>query len=459
MSQAIAALVHAAQYSQQRDVDPSSTPPPLPPISNDYPYPYSHLQHIGFFVLFFFPAIALIVVALRVYSRVSTKQFGWGQITPSRSTWIADQVTPTDDGLICFAMAESVAETAASYMGMRYAFLGVHVYDIPMEADSRLGSLWNYIIQLLYNPILALVKTSVLMFLLRLSGQKRSIRYTIIGLNVFNIALMIAIFTTVVFQCQPISYFWEKAGRNPPTAGKCIDMGAFYVSTASLTIFTDVLALALPFWIFLGLKMQIRVKIALLAVFALGAVVTAISVLRLAWLIEVSYHINEQDPTYDIRFTYSAVETNLAIIAASAPALRGLFLRWFPKFFASLKSSSNPRYGYGPSGDPTRKSRTTATATATRGRAASHHHHHADTFQLKSMKGRSEIRSHSPTTSEEEIMTYDGIMRTTEVNVVYDDKRDSTPRGGKGEPMERDEAPGRGNYEAKLYSTTSSGSF
>lgn len=155
---------------------------------------------------------------------------------------------------------------------MRYAFLGVHVYDIPLEADSRLGSLWNYILQLLYNPILALVKTSVLMFLLRLSGQKRSIRYTIIGLNVFNIALMIAIFVTVIFQCQPISYFWEKAGRTPPTEGSCIDMPAFYVSTASLTIFTDVLALALPFWIFLGLKMPTRVKMALLAVFALGAV-------------------------------------------------------------------------------------------------------------------------------------------------------------------------------------------
>ncbi|OHW91684.1 CFEM domain-containing protein [Colletotrichum incanum] len=437
MSQTIAALVHAAQLSQQRDTDSSSTTPTLPPISNDYPYPYSSLQHIGFFVLFFFPAIALIVVALRVYSRVSTKQFGW------------------DDGLICFAMAESVAETIASYFAMRYAFLGVHVYDIPLEADSRLGSLWNYIIQLLYNPILALVKTSVLMFLLRLSGQKRSIRYTIIGLNVFNMALMIAIFITVVFQCQPISYFWEKAGRNPPTDGKCIDMAAFYVGTASLTIFTDVLSLALPFWIFLGLKMPVRVKIALLAVFALGAVVTAISVLRLAWLIEVSYHINKQDPTYDIRFTYSAVETNLAIIAASAPALRGLFLRWFPNFFASLKSSSNGRYGYGRSGDPTKKSRTTATATATRGRAMSHH---ADTFQLKTMKGRSEIRSHSPTTSEEEIMTYDGIMRTTEVNIVYDDKRDSTPRGGR-EPVDRNEAPGRSTHDTKLYSTTSSGSF
>ncbi|OHE96405.1 CFEM domain-containing protein [Colletotrichum orchidophilum] len=397
MSQAVAALVHAAQLR-----DTSSTSSALPPITDDYPYPYSSLQHVGFFILFFFPAIALVVVGLRVYSRVTTKQFGW------------------DDGLICFAMADSMAETAASYMGMRLSFLGVHVSDIPPEADSRLGSLWDYIIQLLYNPILAIVKTSVLLFLLRLSGQKRSIRYAIHALNVFNIALGIAIFTVVVFQCQPISYFWEKAGRNPPTEGKCIDTAAFYVSTVCLTIFTDVLALALPFWIFLGLKMPLRVKMALLGVFGLGVVVTAVSVLRLAWLIEVSYHINKQDPTYDIRFTYSAVETNLAIIAASAPALRGLFLRWFPKFFASLKSSSNGRDGYGRSGDPTKKSRATGPATATRGR--SNTTNHDNTFQLKSMKGRSEIRGHSPTTSEEEIMTYDGIMRTTEVNVVYDER-------------------------------------
>ncbi|KAL0944005.1 uncharacterized protein CTRU02_201892 [Colletotrichum truncatum] len=438
MSQAIAALVYAAQEAQitttAAAAAAATSAPALPPVTNDYPYPYSSLQHIGFFILFFFPALALIVVALRVYSRVSTKQFGW------------------DDGLICFAMAESIAETGASYMGMRTGFIGIHVYDIPLVADHRLGSLWNYIIQLLYNPILALVKTSVLMFLLRLSGQQRRIRYTIIGLNIFNIALMIAIFVTVIFQCQPINYFWEKASRNPPTEGKCIDMAAFYVGTASLTIFTDVLALAMPFWIFLGLKMPTRVKMALLAVFALGAVVTAISILRLVWLIEVSYHINLNDPTYDIRFTYSAVETNLAIITASAPALRGLFLRWFPKFFASLKSSSNGRYGYGRSGDPTKKSR--VTATATRGRSTTHTE--SNTFQLKNMKGRSEIRSHSPTTSEEEIMTYDGIMRTREVNIVYDDKRDSTPKAGGREPMD---PPGRSQYENKLYSTTSSGSF
>ncbi|KAK1990362.1 CFEM domain-containing protein [Colletotrichum falcatum] len=436
MSQAIASLVHAAQLARREDTNSSGAAAELPPFSDDYPYPYSSLQHAGFFILFFFPIVALVIVALRVYSRVTTKQFGW------------------DDALICVAMADSLAETVASYFTMRYSFLGVHVYDIPLEADPRIGSLWAYIIQILYNPILALVKTSMLLFLLRLSGQKRSVRYTIIGLNVFNIVLMIAIFVTVIFQCQPISYFWEKAGRDPPKDGKCIDTNAFYISTAALTILTDIMFLALPFWIFLGLKMPGRVKIALLFVFALGAVVTVVSILRLLWLIEISYHLNTQDPTYDIRFTYSAVETNLAIITASAPALRGLFRRWFPNFFASLKSSSKGVYGYGRSAERTRKSRlggttTTTTTTTTGGSTVS------EAFKLKSMKGRSEIRSHSPTTSEEEIMTFDGIMRTTEVDVVYADQRTSMLRGTR-EPVS---SPGRTNHGANPYPTTESGMF
>lgn len=84
MSQAIAALVHAAQAAQvprnAGDDVATATVAALPPITDDYPYPETSLQHVGFFILFFFPALALIVVALRVYSRVSTKQFGWGTL-------------------------------------------------------------------------------------------------------------------------------------------------------------------------------------------------------------------------------------------------------------------------------------------------------------------------------------------------------------------------------------------
>lgn len=184
-------------------------------------------------------------------------------------------------------------------MGMRTAYLGVHFDDIPpskchigshhsqlslllvadivwsQAADPILGMQWNYILQLLYNPILALVKSSVLLFLLRLGGQKPGVRWTIHGLNFFNIGLMIAIFITVIFQCTPIAYFWDRTIEG----GTCINTGAFYIATAGLTILTDILVLILPFWIFLGLKMPSNIKIALLVVFGLGAVVTVISIL------------------------------------------------------------------------------------------------------------------------------------------------------------------------------------
>ncbi|KAI8960149.1 hypothetical protein F5Y11DRAFT_280105 [Daldinia sp. FL1419] len=384
-------------------------------------YPYSPLQHGGFFILFFFPAIALIVVGLRVYGRVRSRQFGW------------------DDGLACVAMMFSIAETGCSYMGtcpstkigveamgvtkpsvaaMRTAFLGVHVYDIPVTADVSLGMYWNYVIQILYNPILALVKCSVLTFLLRIGGQKRQIRYSIHALNIFTIGLMIAIFVTVIFQCSPISYFWERI-NDPMMPGKCIDTGIFYVTTAALTIFTDVLVLALPFWIFMGLKMAPKVKFAIMVVFLLGAVVTVVSVLRMLWIIETSLYRMKFDYSYDIRFTYSAVETNLAIITASGPALRPLFMVWFPRFFSSLRGTTGQNYRYR---DRPYALNDTGEANKSAGNGNSSkgdHLYGTSSFALRDMKRRTEIRSHSPTTSEEEIMTYNGIVRTTEVEIEF----------------------------------------
>ncbi|KAI1092323.1 hypothetical protein F5B19DRAFT_212645 [Rostrohypoxylon terebratum] len=371
-------------------------------------YPYSPLQHGGFFILFFFPAIAFIVVCLRIYGRIRSRQFG------------------IDDALVCIAMMFSIAETGCSYMAMRTAYLGVHVYDIPMAADISLGMYWNYIIQIIYNPILALVKCSVLTFLLRIGGQRRKIRYSIHALNVFNIGLMIAIFVTVVFQCSPISYFWKRI-TDPTLQGGCIDTGIFYVTTAALTIFTDILVLALPFWIFMGLKMAPKVKFAIMVVFLLGAVVTIVSILRMLWIIETSLYPMKYDYSYDIRFTYSAVETNLAIITASGPALRPLFMIWFPRFFSSLRGTTNQNYRY-------RDGRYTnntgdANKSGTNGNSSKGEHlYGTSSFALRDMKRRTEIRGHSPTTSEEEIMTYNGIVRTTEVEIQFGVRPPSSPR-------------------------------
>lgn len=155
---------------------------------------------------------------------------------------------------------------------MRAAYFGVHSSDIPKDKDPKTQLIWNYIAQLLYNPVLSIVKTSVLVFLLRIGVQKNATRLSIHALNAFNISMAVAIFVVVIFQCNPIAFFWDKS---LPGGGVCIATTTFYAWTAGLTILTDVLVLALPFWIFLGLNMATRLKVAIIGIFLLGGMSVA----------------------------------------------------------------------------------------------------------------------------------------------------------------------------------------
>jgi hypothetical protein len=144
-------------------------------------------------------------------------------------------------------------------------FVGIPGNQVPPH-DMMESQIWNYAVQILYNPILALVKASVLIFLLRLFGQKDGVRTYILVLNTANILQMLAVFFAIVFQCMPIEFNWNPNIRG----GRCINQRVLYTSTASFTILTDLLVLALPAYIFSDLKIPKKTKIALLFVFLLG---------------------------------------------------------------------------------------------------------------------------------------------------------------------------------------------
>jgi hypothetical protein len=153
-----------------------------------------------------------------------------------------------------------------NYLDIKTNFVGIHIADIPKGRDPTEALIWAYAVQILYNPILTLVKSSVLIFLLRLFGQKDGIRRFIIGLSIINILQMVATFFAVILQCTPISFNWD------PTApgGHCIDRRILFTFTSSFNIITDLLVLGLPIWIFVDLKIPRGKKIALLFVFLLG---------------------------------------------------------------------------------------------------------------------------------------------------------------------------------------------
>ncbi|KAH7024452.1 uncharacterized protein B0I36DRAFT_387023 [Microdochium trichocladiopsis] len=374
-------------------------PPPLPPPPGGYTYdwPTSPLQQFGFFIIFFFPALATVFYALRVYSRTSKKQFG------------------LDDALVGAALVFSWTETSFTYNFMKYNYVGIHVWDIPLTNDPRPGLIYNFAVQIAYNPILALVKTSVLLFLLRLSGVQRPlVRWSIHALNALNIAMMLAIFIVVIFQCSPVAAIYD-----PDVKGTCIEQGLFYVVTAGLTVLTDVLVLALPFWIFLELKISRKKKMALIGVFGLGGLVTAVGVARLLILYQGFFTAPSADPTYSIAFTSSAIETNLAIITASAPMLRPLLVQWFPRMFASTKGTSAGN-GYNGTGSGYANQSTLRSKPGHRSTPYGAGVSGIRLQDISKARHHTEIRGDSPTGSEEEIMTYNGIMRTTNYTVTID---------------------------------------
>ncbi|KAG7290729.1 hypothetical protein NEMBOFW57_000732 [Staphylotrichum longicolle] len=262
------------------------------------------LQNFALFINFFFPALALLVVSVRVAGRVAASQFA------------------ADDWLVCVAMLMSVAETIISFFFIKTNFIGIPREQVPSH-DPTQGLIWSYAVQILYNPILALVKSSVLIFLTGLFGQKDWVRRSLLWLNVANISQMVAVFFAIVLQCTPVAFNWD------PTisGGHCVDRRVLYLSTSVFNIVTDLIILGLPLWVFSSLRIPKRTKIALLVVFLLGFLVTLTSTVRMVILIQGLFNLSifPNSASNNVGFVTSAIETNLALITASAPALRPIF--------------------------------------------------------------------------------------------------------------------------------------
>lgn len=149
---------------------------------------------------------------------------------------------------------------------MKMGYWGIHDVDLPSRPLNQ-GMFWNYLNQVFYNPVLSLVKISALIFLLRVGGTKRRVNMACTGMIWFNMLQLLAFLPIVIFQCHPIEYNWRGTADGK---GTCIKGGTFSTFLAVVNVITDILTLWIPFWAFLDLKVNRRVKNALLAVFCLG---------------------------------------------------------------------------------------------------------------------------------------------------------------------------------------------
>ncbi|KAK2809717.1 hypothetical protein FQN50_003562 [Emmonsiellopsis sp. PD_5] len=390
-----------------------------PPHGDVTKIPTPPLQAAGLFINFFFPALAFVIVCLRAYARIRIKQWG------------------VDDYFMIAAMLFSLLMCGPFYIHIKLNYYGWLAADVPADYDPSPGRWWFYLAQIFYNPVLALVKASVLVFLLRLGGQKPRVRYAIYALFTFNALQAIAIFLVATLQCLPIAANWDPAVMATAT---CVD-NSFHVTISSLTILTDILVLALPFWIFLGLNMPVASKVGVIGVFLLGISVPIVAIVRLVELIKLFYYPNPTaDPFHSIGITLSAVEVNVAIISASIPALYPILRVWMPGIFGS--STAKYSYGYnryggsmpggGHSGVPRQGGMGTGAGSSSNVGGGSFYRGESRGggmgvgmgIGMKNMRGVprhvSDCRSQSPSGSEEDMIAYHGILKSTDVRVKFD---------------------------------------
>ncbi|KKK22283.1 hypothetical protein P175DRAFT_0556239 [Aspergillus ochraceoroseus IBT 24754] len=283
-----------------------------------------NIQSQAIALIFAFPALATIVVVLRIYIRVWTQTFA------------------LDDWVICFAGILYWAETITSYYVIKNLYIGYHVWDIPKTRNTALANKYAYATELIYNPILAVIKTSILLFLLRLTGQKIAVRRAIWGLLILNGVAMVATFLLTTFHCIPIASNWDAASY--PNA-RCINFANFVTGTACVSIFTDVLVLILPTWIVYNLRIAQKQKLMLIGILSFGLITVISGIVRVVLLDRYDRH-PPADYTYSVLFCISTIEVGLAFVAACAPSLKPLAAKLLPKVFSN-RSRSGPQYSRG----------------------------------------------------------------------------------------------------------------
>ncbi|KAF2117014.1 hypothetical protein BDV96DRAFT_644451 [Lophiotrema nucula] len=199
-----------------------------------------------------------------------------------------------------------------------------------------------YAYQMVYPWSLFFVKASILALYHRIFTQTK-FRYTVYVVTGFVTLYTIIVFFVNAFECPKN----PRQAWSPTFPDGCNNLPATYFSTASINILTDVMILLMPLRAFWQLNLHPKKRWALMGVFMVGGIAVIASIVRLYALY---VYTTTKDVAYDAIFILllSQIEVNVAIISASAPALRPLFNKAF--MGASYNRSNTHGAGYGSSG-------------------------------------------------------------------------------------------------------------
>ncbi|KAI0157775.1 hypothetical protein GGR57DRAFT_460862 [Xylariaceae sp. FL1272] len=240
--------------------------------------------------------VITVAVAIRLWVRIGMVRV-WG----------------VDDILITISFAASVVHFALIATASTYG-LGTPKGRVS-DDDFQMIALLELPISIFYSTGILTAKASFAVLYLRLFPQSK-LEILNKGVILFLCGQLIEEIFVVIFRCIPVQrqYVWIA-----DLEGHCINIHPFWILTFVFNVSTDLILFLEPIPFTWQLQMALTKRIGILCMMSLGLLVTAISALRLYYVI---LSFTEPESQSAIPILWSATEVAALILCSCIPSLR-----------------------------------------------------------------------------------------------------------------------------------------
>ena len=172
-----------------------------------------------------------------------------------------------DDWFILFTTLSGVPSSVLTFHVTVPNGIGQDIWTLSFNQITNFGKVF-YALTILYFTHLTLLKLSFLFFYLQIfpgSLVRLLLRGTIAFTGMFGLTFILL----ATFQCNPISYFWNK--WDGEHSGTCTNINGIAWANAIVSIVVDCWMLALPMWQLKSLQLNWRKKAGVAIMFSTGA--------------------------------------------------------------------------------------------------------------------------------------------------------------------------------------------
>ncbi|GAB7338664.1 hypothetical protein MBLNU457_5394t2 [Dothideomycetes sp. NU457] len=247
--------------------------------------------------------------------------------------WLRRKKLAYDDWIIFFGMLCSIAYAVLATLQTRFG-LGLNPKLRP-KVDVPWYMVYNYSSRPIHQSGITAFKVALCVSYLRMTDRtsRRWYRRIVIASAIISILAAIVFSLLNLLQCKPV-----KKAYIPTLPGECLAYAPYNFAVSATNIILDLLIFGLPIPLFVKMSINMKTKLQLSLMFALGLLVTVCSITKATYILPIQ---QGHDSSPFVILSQLEIDT----IVASLPTLRPLVASGI-RVITKAGSSNNRRQSH-----------------------------------------------------------------------------------------------------------------